>query len=293
MIIALYNDWEPLEHCLHSIGSQENAPPFEVIVVDDGSESSAPESILNRSERFPLSVLRQSHQGIAAARNRGIQNAKGAVLVFTDADCLMQPDCLAALHQALRGNPRRNSFQLHLVSDCSSLVGRAEELRLWGIQNQTMQPDGSIRYLNTAGFAIRRECAGPGLFDLAAKRAEDTLLLANLIARGELPFFVCDATVQHAIRLSLVRCFFKDIRSGWREGRTYDMIAAKGVTIRMDDRARMNMMLSMWRAAAQPSIGKMAWLVVIGRRTIHRIVRLIYRTSTFLRRQASPPTNRA
>ena len=46
-----------------------------------------------------------------------------------------------------------------------------------------LQPDGRIRYLNTAGFAIRRTAVNveEGLFDPVAIRAEDTLLLANLM----------------------------------------------------------------------------------------------------------------
>jgi hypothetical protein len=68
-----------------------------------------------------------------------------------------------------------------------------------------LQPDGSIRYLNTAGFAIRRKGAdvAAGLFEPVARRAEDTLLLANLMRRGQLPLFVPDAIVEHAIPLSL------------------------------------------------------------------------------------------
>lgn len=287
IIIALYNDWKPLDHCLHSLAGQENAPAFEVIVVDDGSEQTAPESIRTWNNCFPLAIVRQSHEGIAAARNRGIQNSTGSVLVFTDADCVMQRDGLAALHRTMIDNPQHNCFQLHLVSERSSLVGRAEELRLLGIQNQTLQPDGCIRYLNTAGFAIRRESAGSVLFNPVTQRAEDTLLLANLIGRGELPFFVPDAIVQHAIQLSLTQCFFKDIRSAWREGKAYDIIAAKGVTVRMNDRARMRMLLSMWSAARQPSIGTMAWCVVLLRRTVHRITRGLYKAFGIFRRPFS------
>lgn len=49
-----------------------------------------------------------------------------------------------------------------------------------------------------------------------------------------------NATVQHKIRLSWYDCLIKDIRSAWREGRTYEMIAAKGVNVRMSDSTRVN-----------------------------------------------------
>jgi glycosyltransferase involved in cell wall biosynthesis len=286
VIIPVYNDWGPLDHCLRALAQQEEAPPFEVIVVDDGSAVSVPESVRLWNDRLPLTVLRQPHSGIAAARNLGIENSTGSVLVFTDTDCEMRSDCLLALHAALVNFPQNSSFQLHLVSNCSSLINRAEELRLMSIQNQTLQPDGCIRYLNTAGFAMRRAHLSPAapIFEPQARRAEDTLLLANLILRGKLPLFVADAIVQHRIRLSWTECLLKDVRSAWSEGRTYNMIAAKGVEVRMGDKARMRMMISMWKVANQPSIGRTAWFVVIARRTIHRTIRLLYKVLSRVRR---------
>jgi glycosyltransferase involved in cell wall biosynthesis len=286
VIIAVYNDWQPLDHCLRALAQQENSPDFEVIVVDDGSATFVPESIRLWSDHVPLTILRQRHSGVAAARNLGIESSTGSVLVFTDADCEMRCGCLSALHAAMLNFPQHNSFQLHLVSHCSSLMGRAEELRLLSLQNQALRPDGRIHYLNTAGFAIRKAYLSPAapLFGPQALRAEDTLLLANLILRGELPLFVVDAIVQHTITLSWTECLLKDTRSAWSEGKTYKMIAAKRVAVRMGDRARMRMMISMWNATNQPSIGRTAWFVVIARRTIHRTVRLLYRALSRLRR---------
>jgi glycosyltransferase involved in cell wall biosynthesis len=279
IIVAVYNDWVPAERCLRSLSQQINASPFEVIIVDDGSHSEAPESIHAWNEHFPLTILRQPHLGISAARNRGIQIANGSVLVFTDADCEMQSNGLSVLANAVSAFPRQNCFQLHVTSEPSNLLGRAERLRLMTIQQQTLQPDGCIRYLNTAGFAIRRSYFGIDgrLFDPLALRAEDTLLLADLIRRGELPLFVRDAIVQHKVKLSWHQCLIKDIRSAWREGRPYDMIAAKGVSIRMSDSARIKIMKSMWKSAQQESIGRMAWSVVVARRALHKIVRVIYK----------------
>jgi hypothetical protein len=133
--------------------------------------------------------------------------------------------------------------------------------------------------LNTAAFAVRRGKldAQEGLFDPAALRGEDTLLLANLIQRGDLPLFVPHATVQHAIPLTFIGGLRKDIRSAYLEGRTYDIIESKGVRVRMGNRERLRLLWSTWKVSGQDSIGRSAWFVLVARQSLQRVISLIYR----------------
>jgi glycosyltransferase involved in cell wall biosynthesis len=279
IIIAVYNDWTALEACLHSLTQQTEEPDFEVIVVDDGSNEAAPEAIRQWVRCLPLAIVRQSHAGISAARNHGIRLSKGPILLFVDADCRLQTNCLAALASTIAASPPNNYFQLRLIGDCSRFIGKTEHLRLTTLQNQTLRPSGCMQYLNTAGFAIRR-CAVPigrGLFDSVALRGEDTLLLADLIQRGDLPFFVADAVVQHEVPPSVLGCFRKDIRSAFLEGGTYALIASRGIRIRMGHRDRWNMLWSMWRISRLPSIGMCACFVLVVRQSLSRITSVVYR----------------
>lgn len=279
IIIAVYNDWVVLEGCLQALSLQEGSSKFEVLLVDDGSDEPAPESVLHWRESFPISLLRQEHAGISPARNKGIQASKGAVLVFVDADCRMLVNCLAALESSLTLPPQQGSFQLHLVGDCANVVGRAEQLRLIALQNHLLLPDGHIRYLNTAGFAIlRSKISDEGnLFDPIAIRAEDTLLLATLMSRGELPVFVPGAMVRHAIPLSLLACLQKDVRSAYVERRAYDVIASRGIDIQLTNADRWAIMTTMWKASAQASIGRASWFIVTGRQVLRLFISLVYR----------------
>jgi len=279
IIIAVYNDWAPLEQCLRSLAEQKNAVSFEVIIVDDGSTEAAPQSILHWSERYPLTLIRLPHAGISSARNRGVQLSKGAVLVFVDADSMLQANCLTVLASKIADSPRHNYFQLHLTGDRVGIVGRAEELRLAMLQEHMLQPDGRIRYLNTAAFAIRRAAidVDKGVFDPVALRAEDTFLMASLMQRGELPLFVADATVQHAIPLSLIQCLQKDLRSIYLEAQTYELISSKGIKFRLSHRERLAMLRSMWKASGQMSLGRGAWLVVTGRQGLRLVAAYLYR----------------
>jgi glycosyltransferase involved in cell wall biosynthesis len=277
IIVAVYNDWALLDGCLQSL-TQEKEIPFEVIIVDDGSQEPAPEYIQRRSDCYPLTIVRQDHAGISVARNLGVQRSKGLVLIFVDADSRVQVNCLTALASAIGSFPEHSFFQLRLTGDCSGIIGRAEHLRLMALQGRLLEPNGFIRYLNTAGFAVRRAIldSQKGLFDPTALRGEDTLLLANLLQRGTPPLFVPHATVQHTVPLSLIGCLRKDIRSAYLEGRTYDIIASKGVRIRMSNRERLRVLRSTWKVSAQDSIGRSAWFVLVARQSLQRIISLIY-----------------
>jgi glycosyltransferase involved in cell wall biosynthesis len=279
IIIAVYNDWAPLDQCLRSLVQQKNGASFEVIIADDGSAEAAPEIIRSWGEYYPLTILRHPHAGISTARNRGVQASKGKILVFVDADCRLKIDCLAALASTVADFPQHNYFQLHLVGDCLGTVGKAEELRLAMLQEHMLQPDGRIRYLNTAGFAVRKAVVdvARGVFDPVALRAEDTFLMATLMQRGELPFFVPNATVEHAIPLSVMTCLRKDIRSIYLEAKTYDLIASKGIKFRVGYRERVAMVRSMWQASGKRSFGRRAWFVVTGRQGLRLVASYVYR----------------
>jgi glycosyltransferase involved in cell wall biosynthesis len=298
IVIPVYNDWVPLDRCLRSLAEETSAPSFEVIVVDDGSGARAPESIRRWARSFPIEIIRQPHRGVASARNQGIQFSRGSVLVFVDADTKLQTNCLAALASTIAHSPQHNCFQLHLTGDCSGLVGRAEELRLTMLQHHLLRSDGCIRYLNTAGFAIRRERVdvGSGVFDPSALRSEDTLLLANLMLAGELPLFVPEAMVQHAIPLSLMQCFLKDIRSALLVRRTREIIDSTGVKIWATHRERLGMLLSMWKISKRRSIGRLACLAVVARKGLEELLLLFSHALDFgharMCQQALPQSQR-
>ena len=279
VIIPVHDDWGPLAGCMESLKQQNGNREYEVIVVDDGSRDAAPASIRQYGEIFPLSIFRQPHSGIARARNWGIQNSNGPVLLFTDADCRLDPDCLSALAETVTSATQHHYFQLRITGQLSNLLGRAEELRHLAIQKQVLQTDGRIRYLNTSGFAVRRTAIDTSrdLFDPTALRSEDTLLLTNLIQKGELPLFVTEAAVRHSIEMSFWECIRKDIRVATLESRTFERISAKGVQVRMNNWERFAMLGSTWEASAQPSIGRAAWLVLALRQATQRFISVLYR----------------
>ncbi|HZC24295.1 MAG TPA: hypothetical protein VE866_13210, partial [Candidatus Binatia bacterium] len=145
--------------------------------------------------------------------------------------------------------------------------------------------------LNTAGFAIRRSAIehDSDVFDQAALRSEDTLLLVELMRDGTLPLFVSGAVVRHSIQMSLGECIRKDVRVSWVESRTFNRIEKSGVRIRMTNAERIAMLRSLWRTAANPSIGRAAWFFLIARQALQRSISLLYRCLPHPRSHAASP----
>jgi glycosyltransferase involved in cell wall biosynthesis len=110
VLIAAYNQARFIEATVASV-LRQTYTNFEVIVVDDGST----DDTARRLERFSdrIVYVRQSNQGIRggqvlggwAARNTGIQRARGELLAFLDGDDLWEPDKLTVQVAAARDNP--------------------------------------------------------------------------------------------------------------------------------------------------------------------------------------------
>lgn len=96
VIIPTYNRVLMLERCLESFSMQTlHRDKFEVIVVDDGSSDHTRSLLKEKSFPFTLRAHFQNHGGAAKARNAGISQARGKILVFTDDDCVPVPSFLA------------------------------------------------------------------------------------------------------------------------------------------------------------------------------------------------------
>jgi glycosyltransferase involved in cell wall biosynthesis len=94
VVVPTYNRAVTLRQCLAALAVQDYAGPWQAIVIDDGSTDETPDVLRS----FPDFVyLRQANRGPAAARNRGIQEARGEIVAFTDDDCLAPPDWLSRL----------------------------------------------------------------------------------------------------------------------------------------------------------------------------------------------------
>src|SRR5687768_4198880 len=85
VVIPAYNAEKYLGAAIESVLAQGH-PSAEIVVVNDGSSDRTHE--VARSYGGQVHFLSQDHAGAAAARNRGVDAARGAYLAFLDADDL-------------------------------------------------------------------------------------------------------------------------------------------------------------------------------------------------------------
>jgi glycosyltransferase involved in cell wall biosynthesis len=101
VIVPCYNQAHFLAEAIESVLVQ-SYEAVEVIVIDDGSTDNTEAVALNYAG---VRCVRQENRGLAAARNRGLDEARGDLLVFLDADDLLLPEAIAVGVGALDRHP--------------------------------------------------------------------------------------------------------------------------------------------------------------------------------------------
>ncbi len=97
VVIPVFNSADFIERCLEAILNQTfQSDEYEVIVVDDGSVDSSAEKI----NRFPVRYFYQKNRGPAAARNLGVKEAAGEIILFTDSDCIVSHNWIETMLQS-------------------------------------------------------------------------------------------------------------------------------------------------------------------------------------------------
>ena len=107
IVIALYNKEETIKKTLSSVMAQE-FKDFEVLVINDGS-TDASLRIVESFNEDKIKILSTEHKGVAAARNRGIVEAKHPYIAFLDADDWWAPSYLH-MHAESIAKFQRNNF---------------------------------------------------------------------------------------------------------------------------------------------------------------------------------------
>ena len=166
VVIPTYNRLPILQTCLRALEAQRLEAPvtgFEVVLVDDGSTDETVAWLTAQAAELPhVRLIQQSHGGPAQGRNRGVENARGEVIVFIDSDLVVTPTFLSCHAKALER-------QWHRVGHRRCFTYGAV-INTANFSDPTSEPhklrDLSWAYFATGNVAIDRDLlVGAGLFD--------------------------------------------------------------------------------------------------------------------------------
>ena len=93
VVIPTYNRSSTIARAINSVIDQSYTN-WELVVVDDGSSDNTDKVVNQYLEDLRIKYVKQSNQGVCAARNRGAELAKGEFLVFLDSDDWFSDDLL-------------------------------------------------------------------------------------------------------------------------------------------------------------------------------------------------------
>ncbi|AFY46133.1 putative glycosyltransferase [Nostoc sp. PCC 7524] len=168
VVIPTYNRQPILEKCLRALEVQQISnsswvTDYEVVLVDDGSTDGTLDWLAAHKDEFPhVRWFEQDHAGPAAARNLGVKQALGDIIIFIDSDLVVLENFLQAHVDALIEGKEK------LGSDRFFTYGAV--INTCNFDNPTAEPykitDFSAAFFATGNVAIPKHwLETAGLFD--------------------------------------------------------------------------------------------------------------------------------
>jgi len=114
VVIPVYNRAHALGAALTSV-LEQTFQDFEIVVVDDGSIDN-PQTVIDKIADPRIRLIRQQNKGGGAARNTGIDAARGRFIAFLDSDDRFLPHHLETMHRLLNGTTNVVGFARVLVN---------------------------------------------------------------------------------------------------------------------------------------------------------------------------------
>jgi cellulose synthase/poly-beta-1,6-N-acetylglucosamine synthase-like glycosyltransferase len=193
VVIPAYNASATIDECLQALqGQSVPHSEYEVIVVDDGSTDATG----NIASRHGALVFRQANCGPAGARNKGIALARGATVLFTDADCAPAPNWIAEMTAPLADAGIAGVKGVYRTRQ-RNLLARFVQIEYEDRYDHTARQK-YVDFIDTYAAAYRRDVLlAIGGFDPDIRVDEDQELSFRLAEAGHKMVFNPQAIVYH------------------------------------------------------------------------------------------------
>lgn len=193
IIVPAYNTGKYIDLCIKSILNQ-TFTDFEVIIVDDGSTDDTSAICDKYAAEDPrIRVIHQKNGGVSAARNKGLDEARGEFVSFCDSDDYYHPQLLELLHASLVKHP-----EVEFVEGLLSRIAQYREPELISVsqeQDITLSSEdyfrnmfAIFRYASVCAKLIRKSSLETIRFKKTA--LEDVTFSSMLFSRKEKSIFV-------------------------------------------------------------------------------------------------------
>ena len=219
ILLASYNRLALLKDAVASALAQVY-PAFDVLVVDDGSGEDTRAWLRDESAREPkLEVLIQDNQGVATARQRGLETARGDYVCILDSDDLLTPDALSLIMAFFEAHPETDlvyTDNVHVLDDGAQHVRRYRSFPT----NRAMMR-ATFLYprcpFKHSGTTYRRERAlAMGGYDTSLRIKIDIEFFLKILAHGGHVRHLAEPVVQFRMHAdSISRNRWEGVRAYW------------------------------------------------------------------------------
>lgn len=213
VVIATYNGREHISYCLDALLGQQTSHTYEIVVVDDGSMDHVAEVVRTYDN---VRFVRQDNAGPAAARNRGVHEAKGEIILFIDDDCVASPDWIEKMLAPFQ-DPSVMGVKGSYVTEQRELIAQFVQLE-YEEKYDKMARAEQVNLVDTYSGAFRSKTFQEmGGFDENFRTAsvEDRDFSFRLAQAGHRLIFTPEAKVRHTHVDSVGAYLRKKFKNGY------------------------------------------------------------------------------
>lgn len=194
VVIPLYNKEKSIASTLRTVLNQTFSD-YEIVIVNDGSTDGSVEEI-EKVQDDRIRLVHQPNAGVSAARNRGIEEAKGDLIAFLDADDEWKPEYLATQYHLFQKYPECSVFACNY--EFRDVMGRVTPTLIHRLP--FVEEDGILtNYFEVASCSNPPICSisimvkkqaiqAIGGFPMGIKSGEDLLTWARLAYKYKIAF---------------------------------------------------------------------------------------------------------
>lgn len=217
IVIPLYNKEGRITSTLQSVIKQ-SFQNFEVVIVDDASTDHSVEEVKKITDSR-IRLIYQSNAGVSAARNRGIEEAKGEYIAFLDADDEWEPEYLETQYNLTQQYPECSVFACNYEFKdsegkvTSTIIKKLPFKNKDGILSNYFEVAScSHPPLWTSAVVVKKTAIqSVGGFPISIKSGEDLLTWARLAVKYKIAFST-NVCAQYNIPLKGQSNYARDIQ---------------------------------------------------------------------------------